>query len=74
MGYGRNQHHDRRISSIQSGTILVPQTTMYKHLPLRSLWGPKYSNQIFISKKTKNAPPDIKGEEHIMNEALYKKR
>ena len=73
LGYDQNQHHTRSISDLQPGTILGLQTHMDKHLPLRILWGPEFSNQISSSKKRKNVPLERPREVHITDEDLYKK-
>ena len=73
LGYDRNQHHCRRISTLQKGPILGPQTTMDKYSPLKRLWGPESSNQISSSNKNENAPPERPIEVHTTNGDLYKK-
>ena len=73
MGYDRNQYHYRSLSTRPPGHILKPKTPTDNHSLLRSLCGSESSNQIYSSKKTKNAPPERPIEVHIMNEALYNK-
>ena len=70
LGHNRYQHLDRRLSTLQPGTLIGPNNTLDNNFPLRSLWGPEPSNHIPLSRKAKNTPSKRPVEVRITDEAL----